>query len=103
MSVFLYPLYSNHLERLSKPIPSCSIHLILSVDKYRHCGEVTVKCGRFSITAKDETKDLYAVIDLLAAKVGRQLKSHLAKVATQHTRTPSAGEVLSVAEEFTNT
>ena len=82
---------------------SCSIHLILTVDKYRHCGEVTVKCGRFSITAKDETKDLYAVIDLLAAKVGRQLKSHLAKVATQHTRTPSAGEVLSVAEEFTNT
>jgi ribosome hibernation promoting factor len=81
---------------------SCSIHLILTVDKYRHCGEVTVKCGRFSVAAQDETKDLYAVIDLLAAKVGRQLKSHLAKVETQRVRTHSAGEVLSVAEDLSN-
>jgi putative sigma-54 modulation protein len=82
---------------------SCSIHLILTVDKYRHQGEVTVKCGRFSVTAQDETKDLYAVIDLLAAKVGRQLKSHLAKVETQRVRASSAGEVLSAAEDFINT
>ncbi|MGH8336279.1 MAG: HPF/RaiA family ribosome-associated protein, partial [Gammaproteobacteria bacterium] len=32
---------------------SCSIHLILTVDKYRHCGEVTVKCGRFAVSAQD--------------------------------------------------
>lgn len=82
---------------------SCSIHLILTVDKYRHQGEVTVKCGRFSVTAQDETKDLYAVIDRLADKIGRQLKSHLAKMATQRVRTPSAGELLSVAEDLSNT
>ena len=81
---------------------SCLIHLILTVDKYRHQGEVTVKCGRFDMTAQEETKDLYAVIDLLADKVGRQLKSHFAKVATQRVRAPSAVEVLSAGEDFSN-
>ncbi|HEX4209776.1 MAG TPA: ribosome-associated translation inhibitor RaiA [Candidatus Binataceae bacterium] len=81
---------------------SCSIHLILTVDKYRHEGEVTVKCGRFAVTAKDETKDLYEVIDRLADKVGRQLKSHFAKAATQRVRALSTGEVLSVAEDLDN-
>jgi len=82
---------------------SCSIHLILTVDKYRHHGEVMVKCRRFSVAAQDETKDLYAVIDLLAAKVGRQLKSHFAKVETQRVRASSAGELLSAAEDLSNT
>ena len=79
---------------------ACSIHLILSVDKYRHQGEVTVKCGRFTVTAQEETKDLYAVIDLLADKVGRQLKSHLAKAATLRVRAPSTGQLLSAAEDL---
>ena len=81
---------------------SCSVHLILTVDKYRHQGEVTVKCGRFDLTAQEETKDLYAVIDLLADKVGRQLKCHLAKVETRRVRAPSTGEVLSFAEDSSN-
>src|SRR5713101_7542775 len=56
---------------------SCTVHLILSVDKYRQCGEVTVKSGRLAVTAQEQTKDLYAVIDLLEANVERQLKKHL--------------------------
>lgn len=79
---------------------ACTVHLILSVEKYRHHGEVTVKLGRLTVTAQEETKDLYAVIDLLADKVGRQLKSHLAKVITLKVRAPSTGEVLSAAEEI---
>ena len=78
----------------------CSVHLILSVDKYRQCGEVTVKSGRLAVVAaQEETKDLYSVIDLLADKVQRQLKKHLEKKETKKWRAPSAGEVLSAAEE----
>jgi putative sigma-54 modulation protein len=79
---------------------TCSIHLILTVDKYRHQGEVTVKSGRFAISAREETKDLYAVIDLLADKIGRQLKSSLAKIATRRVRAASAGEILAAAEDL---
>ena len=84
-------------QALKRP---CTVHLILSVDKYRQCGEVTVKSGRLAVVAaQQETKDLYSVIDLLADKVQRQLKKHLEKIEAKKWRAPSAGEVLSAAEE----
>ena len=79
---------------------SCTVHLILSVDKYRQCGEVTVKSGRLAVVAaQHESKDLYSVIDLLADKVQRQLKKHLEKLEAKKSRAPSTGELLSAAEE----
>lgn len=72
----------------------CEANLILSVDKYRQCGEVTFKSGRLVATALEENRDLYAVIDLLADKVGRQLKSHMEKIAAKKTRARSAPEIL---------
>ena len=74
-------------------------HVILSVDKYRHCGEVTFKSGRLTATAVEENTDLYAVIDLLADKVGRQLKKHVEKIKGKKMRSPSTPEVLAAAEE----
>jgi ribosomal subunit interface protein len=88
----------NHVAARLKR--ACSIHLILTIEKYRHQGEVTVRSGRFAMTAREETKDLYAVIDLLADKIGRQLKSNLARIETRRMRTPSAGEILAAAEDL---
>src|SRR5690348_12619169 len=59
---------------------AAEVHLILGVDKYRQCGEVTVKSGRFMVSAQEQDKDLYSVIDLLADKVERQVKKHLEKM-----------------------
>jgi len=86
-----------HLGKFLKR--ACEAHVILSVDKYRQHGEVTVKSGRLSATAEQEAKDLYSVIDLLEDKVVRQLTRHLEKLAARKVRAPSAGEVLSEAEE----
>jgi len=86
-----------HVGKLIKR--ACQAHLILTVDKYRQHGEVTVKSGRLSVSAQEETKDLYSVIDLLADKVGRQLKKHLEKFKAKKVRSPSTGEVLSADEE----
>jgi ribosomal subunit interface protein len=87
-----------HLGKLLKR--SCDAHLILTVDKFRQHGEVTVKSGRMSvIVAQEETKDLYSVIDLLVDKVGRQLKKHLEKFKAKKVRSLSTGEVLSANEE----
>lgn len=83
----------SHLARfLKRP---CLIHLILSVNKYRHLGEVIVKSGYLAVSAQEETKDLYSVIDLLADKVERQLKDHRSKTTTKKLRAPSAGELMS--------
>jgi ribosomal subunit interface protein len=89
----------SHLAKFLKR--ACEAHLILTVDKYRQHGEVTIKSGRLAVTAQEETKDLYSVIDLLADKVGRQLKSHLGKAKGKKLRAPSTGEVLSAAEQGT--
>jgi ribosomal subunit interface protein len=83
----------SHLGKfLKRP---CLIHLILTVDKYRHRGEVTVKSGYLDIAAQEETKDLYSVIDLLADKVERQLKNHRGKTTAKKLRALSAGELMS--------
>ena len=87
-----------HVGKLLKR--TCQAHLILTVDKYRQHGEVTVKSGRLSVSAQEETKDLYSVIDLLADKVGRQLKKHLEKFKAKKIRSLSTGEVLSASEEI---
>ncbi len=79
---------------------ACEAHLILTVDKYRQHGEITVKSGRLSATAAEETKDLYSVIDLLADKVSRQLKRNIEKLKTRHTRAVSTGELLAATEEI---
>ena len=86
-----------HLGKFLKR--ACEAHVILSVDKYRQHGEVTVKSGRLSATAEQESRDLYSVIDLLEDKVVRQLTRHLEKIATSKVRTLSAGEILSETEE----
>jgi len=83
---------SHPAKFLKRP---CQIHLILTVDKYRHRGEVTVKSGYVAVAAQEETKSLYSVIDLLADKVERQLKNHRGKTTTKRLRAPSAGELMS--------
>lgn len=88
-----------HVARaLKRP---CEAHLILSVDKYRHCGEVTFKAGRLAAAAAEENTDLYAVIDLLADKVERQLKKHVEKLTAKRMRAPSTPEVLTAQEPGT--
>lgn len=87
----------SHVARFLKR--ACEVHLILTLDKYRQHGEVTVKSGRLMVTALEETHDLYSVIDLLADKVGRQLKSHLGKSKDKKLRAPSTGKILTAAED----
>lgn len=89
----------SHVAKFLKR--ACEVHLILTVDKYRQHGEVTVKSGRLAVTAQEETKDLYSVIDLLADKVGRQVKSHLGKSKDKKLRALSTAEVLTAAEDLT--
>ena len=87
----------GHLGRILKR--PAEAHLILTIDKYRQCGEVIFKSGRLTATAKEENTDLYAVIDLLADKIARQLKRHVEKIKDRKLRAPSTPEVLAAVEE----
>jgi putative sigma-54 modulation protein len=61
---------------LHRPIEA---HVILSVEKQRHIAEAQVTGSRLTLTATEETGDLYSAIDLAAAKLERQAKKHMAK------------------------
>lgn len=54
-------------------------HVILSVDKRRHTAEITLNAARHTLTATEETSDLYAAIDLAIAKIESQAKKISAK------------------------
>jgi len=86
-----------HLGRILKR--PAQAHLILTVDKYRQCGEVIFKTGRLTVAAKEEHTDLYAVIDLIADKLARQLKRHVEKSKDRKLRAPSTPQVLAAVEE----
>ena len=55
------------------------VHVSLSVEKYRHFAEVTVKTKGFSVHSNEETDDLYASIDNALVKIEKQLRKHKEK------------------------
>jgi len=61
---------------LRRPIEA---HIILSVEKQRHIAEVLLTANHLSVTATEETNDLYSAIDLAMTKIERQVKKHTAK------------------------
>lgn len=59
-----------------EPFPRIeSVHVILSVEKYRHRAEVVVQgANHIRVDAHDESSDMYASIDNAAEKAAKQLR-----------------------------
>jgi putative sigma-54 modulation protein len=67
----------RHSERLVRD--AIDAHVILSVEKRRHCAEITLQADHETFVASGETDDLYAAIDKAIAKLDRQLRKHTTK------------------------
>jgi putative sigma-54 modulation protein len=52
---------------------SCSAHVILSLDKYRHIAEVTLKCKDRSLVATCEATDMLVALHDAMAKIEQQV------------------------------
>jgi ribosomal subunit interface protein len=52
---------------------------VLSVDKYRHKTDVKLQGEGLTITAVEESPDMYTSLDLVYEKVAAQLKKHMAQ------------------------
>lgn len=57
-------------------------HVILSVVKRRHIAEVVLNADRTTMTAKEETGDLYSAIDLAGDKLEHRARKHTEKISS---------------------
>ena len=56
------------------------VNVVLSLEKHRYTAEITLKAGRFTVNAKEETDDMYSAIDSAVDKIDRQMKKHKDKI-----------------------
>ena len=65
------------IEKSLKNLPgSADIHVALTVEKYRHFAEVTVKNKGYTVHGESETNDLYTAMDEAVDKTEKQIKKH---------------------------
>jgi putative sigma-54 modulation protein len=74
-------------------------HVILSVVKRRHIAEVVFKADRATMTAKEETGDLYSAIDLAGDKLEQRARKHTDKLKS-HKLPPPSRRLKEVAPEL---
>ncbi|MBU2590933.1 MAG: ribosome-associated translation inhibitor RaiA [Nitrospinota bacterium] len=58
------------------------VHIILSVEKFRHKAEITVQGDGLTLHGEDVTDDMYASIDSVTSKVETQARKHKEKLKT---------------------
>ncbi|MDQ6952156.1 MAG: ribosome-associated translation inhibitor RaiA [Mariprofundaceae bacterium] len=62
------------------------VHVVLSVEKFRHSCEVTMQVSGINIHGSHETDNMYASIDGVMDKLNRQLKRYRAKLRKRQTQ-----------------
>lgn len=62
---------------LRRPIDA---HVILTVTKRRHIAEIVLNADRTTLSAKEETDDLYSAIDAASDKLEQRARKHTSKL-----------------------
>jgi putative sigma-54 modulation protein len=66
------------------------INVVLSLEKHRYTAEITLKAGRTTLNAREETSDMYSAIDLVVDKINRQIKKYKGKLKDHKAAPPVA-------------
>ncbi len=81
MTEALQDYVKNKVERVSKYLENIKeADVTLSVEKYRHSAEVTIKANGITINGEEETDDMYCSIDRVMDKIERQVKKYKEKI-----------------------
>ncbi len=70
----------NHLRFMDDIM---EVHVVLSIEKYRHIAEITVSGKRATFVGKEETQDMYSSISGALEKIQKQAKRRKKKFTTR--------------------
>ncbi len=76
------------------------VHVVISVEKYRHRCEINMQVSGINIHASKETEDMYASIDGVVGKLNRQLKRYRGKLRSRTADKGKAGREIEVAHRI---
>jgi putative sigma-54 modulation protein len=80
------------LERIKKYIDEPMVaQVFMTVEKIRHCAEITLTAKGITIKASEETNDMYAAIDAVVDKIERQLRRYKERIK-EHKPVPASLE-----------
>lgn len=81
MTEALQDYVKTKVERVTRYLDNIKeADVILSVEKYRHSAEVTIKANGITINGEEETDDMYGSIDRVMDKIERQVKKYKEKI-----------------------
>jgi putative sigma-54 modulation protein len=67
----------NHLRKIRKILgEAIDVHVVLTVEKYRHIAEINLKSRSFIFNGLEETHDMYTSINAVLEKIERQALKH---------------------------
>lgn len=87
----------GHMEKfLIKPT---EVHVILSVEKYRHRAEIVLHEQNFKAAGDEVSDDMYKSIDSAISKIETQVKKHKQKLQNHHKHHQPLHEIAAQAED----
>jgi len=73
-------------------------HIVLTVEKFRHIADVSLRVNGTPIKAVEETGDMYSAIDQVMDKIENRVKKHISKIRN-HRQENAKGEADSVNDD----
>lgn len=75
------------LGKMHKYLESISdAHVILSLQKYLHIAEITLRADGITIRAEERSQDMYSSLDLVIDKIERQVRRYKERIVTHGAR-----------------
>jgi putative sigma-54 modulation protein len=87
----------NRLRKIRKILGEMiDVHVILTVEKYRHVAEINLKSRSFKFNGAEETHDMYTSINAVLEKIERQSVKHKGKYIARKRKSASPAAALPV-------